>query len=44
MPQQPALTVMRYEMKNKTTRHEKFLAEMDQAVPCGRLLVLILPQ
>ena len=32
-----------YERKKKTTRREKFLAEMEQVVPWGRLVALIEP-
>jgi len=44
MPKQPALPGLRDAMKKKMTRREKFLAEMDQVVPWGRLLALIAPQ
>jgi len=43
MPKQPALSGLRDAMKKKMTRREKFLAEMDQVVPWGRLLALIAP-
>ena len=43
MPKQPALPGLRDAMKKKMTRREKFLAEMVQVVPWGRLLALIAP-
>ena len=43
MPKQPAFPGLRYAMKKKQTRREKFLAEMDAVVPWARLLTLIAP-
>jgi transposase, IS5 family len=43
MPKQPAFPGLRYLMKKKQTRREKFLAEMDEVVPWTRLLALIEP-
>ena len=43
MPKQPAFPGLRAAMKNKLTRREQFLAQMDAVVPWGRLLALIAP-
>lgn len=43
MPKQPALPGLRDALKKKVTRREQFLVEMDQVVPWGRLLALVLP-
>ena len=43
MPKQPAFPGLRHAMKNKQTRRELFLAEMDAVVPWDRLLALIAP-
>ena len=43
MPKQPAIPGLRHAMKQKVTRREQFLAEMDSVVPWGRLLELIAP-
>jgi IS5 family transposase len=43
MPKQPAFPGLRDAMKEKVTRRELFLAEMDAVVPRGRLLALIAP-
>ncbi len=44
MPKQPAFPVLRDAMKQKVTRREQFLAEMDAVVAWVRLLALIEPQ
>ncbi len=43
MPKQPAIPGLRDALKKKVTRREKFLSEMNTAVPWGRLLALIEP-
>jgi hypothetical protein len=43
MSKPPAFPGLRYAMKKKQTRREKFLAEMDVVVPWTRLLALIEP-
>ena len=43
MPKQPAFPGLRAAMKNKLTRREQFLAQMDAVVPWGRVLALIAP-
>lgn len=40
---QESFSVTGYFDKGKTTKREQFLAEMDQVVPCERLLALIEP-
>jgi transposase, IS5 family len=40
---QKALTSLAYEKKEKTTKRQRFLAEMDQIVPWAKLLKLIEP-
>jgi hypothetical protein len=43
MPKQPAIPGLPYAMKEKQTRREKVLAEMEAVVPWGRLLAHIEP-
>ena len=43
MPKQPAIPRLHDAMKNKFTRRELFLAEMEAVVPWGRLQALIAP-
>jgi IS5 family transposase len=43
MPKQPAIPDLRNAMKNKVTRRELFLTEMEAVVPWTRLLALIAP-
>ena len=43
MPKQPAFPGLRHAMKNKQTRRELFLAEIDAVVPWDRLMSLIAP-
>jgi hypothetical protein len=43
MPKQPAFLALRQSMKKKQARREKFLAEMEAAVPWTHLLALIAP-
>ncbi len=43
MPKQPAFPGLCNAMKNKVTRREQFLAEMNAEFPWGRLLALIEP-
>ena len=43
MPKRPAIPGLRDAMKEKVTRREQFLAEMETVVPWGRLIRLIAP-
>ena len=43
MERQMSFAQSEYARKKKTTRREKFLAEMEQVVPWGRLVALIEP-
>ena len=43
MPKQPAFPGLKHAMKEKLTRRELFLAQMEVVVPWGRFLALIAP-